>query len=87
MNNYELMRMFHFAQKLKRMLENGKREQLNECAPEYVRLPLHETQDAIEEIEKHINELIIEHTSNTIIEGRRETEKYTKVNEDDSQNM
>jgi len=79
MNNYELMRMFHFAQKLKRMLENGRREQLNEYAPEYVRLPLHETQDAIEEIEKHNNELIIEHTANTIIEGRREIEKEGKL--------
>jgi len=55
MNNYDLMRTLHFANKLKQMLENGRREQRNEHASKYVRLPLHETQDAIEEIEKHLH--------------------------------
>ena len=58
MIQYDLMRMLHFANKLQVVVRNAPRKSLNEHAPLRITVPLHETQDAIEQMKLHVERLI-----------------------------
>ena len=55
---YDLMRMSHFADKLEILIDNCPRTSLNEDTPLRVSVPHFQTKDAIEQLKSHIQKLI-----------------------------
>jgi len=55
---YDLMRMSHFADKLELLIDNCPRTSLNENAQLRVSVPHFQTKDAIEQIKIHVTKLI-----------------------------
>ena len=69
---YDLMRMSHFADKLEILIDNCPRTSLNEDTPLRVSVPHFQTKDAIEQLKLHLEKLLEQNEKKKISQDEKD---------------